>query len=343
MTGAAGGSSLLFIVGTDQPDKLTIKGRKFQLAGSTDIDKLLGRGEPHHRLQMTPNYFRQQRRPELDGYRCILNLITEPEQNTKVLENLRKLLRGVRGKVVNRPEAVLRSTRDQVARRLDGIAGLHVPRTVRFAAAKPDLAMRAIERAGLTFPIILREAGTHTGKIAGCFDAPDSLKAAIEGQGDRIATEYVDFSSEDGLYRKYRAFFIGPRIIFRHMLVSDHWNVHAKDRRRFMAEHPALVAEEEQMFADPEKAFAPAVADVLRAVRDRMTLDFFGMDFGIARDGRIVLFEANATMNFFPFLPDPMFAYVQRCGPPAEGAFRQLLELPPRRGAFVAVSEQEPA
>ena len=187
-------SSLLFVVGSDQPDRLAVQGGKFRVAGSTDIYKLLGRQEPYHRLQMTPNYFRQARRPELDGYRCILNLITEAERNDKVLENLRKLVRGLPARVINRPEAVLRSTRDQVARRLSGIDGLHVPRAIRLRAGKPDIAMRAVEKAGLTYPIILREAGTHTGRIVGCFGTADELRLGLEGEGDRIATEFVDFA-----------------------------------------------------------------------------------------------------------------------------------------------------
>ena len=336
-------SSLLFVVGSDQADRMAIKGDKFHVAGSTDIYKLLGRQEPYHRLRMTPNYFRQGRRPELEGYRCILNLITEAEQNDKVLENLRKLVRGLPAKVINRPEAVLRTTRDQVARRLSGIEGLHVPRAVRLRAGKPDIAMRAVEKAGMAYPIILREAGTHTGRIVGCFETTDDLRVGLEGQGDRIATQFADFRSADGIYRKYRVFFIGPHIIFRHMLASDQWNVHAKDRKRFMANRLPLIEEEKAMFADPERAFSPEVLRILQAVRDRMALDFFGMDFGIMADGRVVLFEANATMNFFPFLPDPEFAYVQRCGPPAEAAFRELLGLPQRRDAYAAEAGRQPA
>ena len=328
-------ASLLFVVGSDHPDKLSISGNRFHVAGSTDIYKLLGKQEPFHRLQITPNYFRQGRQAELGGYRCILNLITEAEHNTKVLENLKKLVRGVPAKIINRPEAVLRSTRDQIARQLPGIAGLHVPRAIRLRAAKPDVSMRAVEKAGLTYPVILRQAGTHTGRIVGCFDTAEELRSGLAGGGDHIATEFVDFASADGFYRKYRVFFIGPRIILRHMLASDHWNIHARDRRRFMLGQPPLIEEEKAHFADPENAFPAAIAAVLRQVRDRIALDFFGMDFGIERDGRVVLFEANATMNFFPFLPEPELAHVLRCGPPAEAAFRDLLGLPqlsPHRG-----------
>jgi hypothetical protein len=67
------------------------------------------------------------------------------------------------------------------------------------------------------------------------------------------------------------------------------------------------------------------VIKTLEAVLDRMQLDYFGMDFGIARDGRIVLFEANATMNFFPFLADPRFEYLKRCLRPAQQAFHLML------------------
>ena len=49
------------------------------------------------------------------------------------------------------------------------------------------------------------------------------------------------------------------------------------------------------------------------------------MDFAILPDGRAVLFEANATMNFFPLLSDPRFAYLQRCVAPAQRAFLALV------------------
>jgi hypothetical protein len=59
-----------------------------------------------------------------------------------------------------------------------------------------------------------------------------------------------------------------------------------------------------------------------------MPLDFFGMDFGVTKDGYLVLFEANATMSFFPLSPDPRFAYLKHCLEPAATALRELLGLP---------------
>ena len=325
----AGNAEILFIVGADREGQVRMQDGKVRLAGATDLHLMLPRSVPRHRLNVTPQLLRQRRRPELIQYRYILNMITEPEHNDKVLETLRKLLRETSGKVINRPEAVLRSTRDQVAKRLGGIQGLHVPKAMRLPASKPHLARQAIEQKGLHFPMILRRAGMHTGQTMTLVDDAASLPDDIEGEGDLIATEFVDFKSADGLYRKYRAFFIGPHVIFRHMLVSDHWNVHARDRRRFMAERQELLDEEARLFEVTSGAFPPAVAKVLQVVRSQIDLDYFGMDFAIMPDERVVLFEANATMNFFPFLTDPKFEYVRRCIKPAQRAFLELLGLVP--------------
>ncbi|MDP9422102.1 MAG: hypothetical protein M3Q19_04580 [Pseudomonadota bacterium] len=317
-------ASILFVIGSDQLAGTTADGRP-QYAGCSDLHRMFDKREPVHVLKLDKHALRQRKRPELHPYRVILNLITDPDQNPKTLENLTKLLREYSGQVINPPHAVMRSTRDRGAKLLEGTPGLVVPKTIRVRNAKPDLVAGAIERANMRFPLIVRLAGTHTGIIVGLFDKIDDVRAAITQPGEHIVTEFVDFRSDDGLYRKYRAFFIGDRVIFRHMLVSDAWNVHASDRMRFMAERPELLAEEQAMFEKGEGAFPAQAMATLEAIRIRMPLDYFGMDFGILPDGRVVLFEANATMNFFPFLPDPRFAYVRACLKPAIQAFHELL------------------
>lgn len=318
---------LLLIVGGDDPDRLVSVDGKIRATGTTDLWRL-AEPEPHHRLHVTRNFFRQGRLPDLDGYKMLLNMVTEPEENGRTLDNMRKVLRNVPGKVINRPEAVLRSTRELVARRLMGIPGLIVPPTARIAPGKSGMAANILSKAGLQPPLILREAGTHGGRIVGVFKTVEAAIAALDSSRDHLATQFVDFCSRDGLYRKYRVFFLGEQLILRHMLVSDDWNVHAKDRTRFMAERPDLVAEERALF-ETENPFPPEVREVLEAVKARMPLDFFGMDFGITVDGRVVLFEANATMSFFPFAADEQFEYLKRSIGPAQIAFRELLGLGP--------------
>ena len=55
-------------------------------------------------------------------------------------------------------------------------------------------------------------------------------------------------------------------------------------------------AEDERFLADPVAAIgAPAWAALTR-IRDALGLEYAGIDFGIDHSGRVVVFEANATM-----------------------------------------------
>ncbi len=321
---------LLAVIGSDRQPEATAAGR-VRLGGISDLHKLLGDDAPCEQLNLSRQLAASRQllkhgAPDFSKYRCVINLVTDPDQHPRTLDTLRKLLRGYRGRVINRPEAVMRTTRDQVARRLTGIPGLHVPRTVRLRNSKSGLA--AVEKAGIAFPAILRRAGTHGGDIVGVVANMDAMRASLNEPGDYVLTEFVDFRGADGLYRKYRFFLFGRRPVLRHMIATDRWDIHARERARFMAERPDLLAEEARLFEHAEGMLPAVVHQVLGAVAERMELDCFGMDCAIAADGRMVLFEANATMNFFPFMPDPRFAYVERCLAPSQVAFRALVNQP---------------
>lgn len=314
---------LLVLLGSDRDAAANKKGG-FRFGGNSDVFKLIPETLRFDQMNLSKQFLKSGR-PDFLRYDCVLNLITDPDQHPRSLETLRKLLRGSTARVINRPEAIARTTRDQVAKRLAGIDGLHVPKVVRLRNPKPGAASAAVHSAGLAFPLIVRLAGTHTGKIVAVVEGPEQLDSACAGAGDFIMTEFVDFQSEDGLYRKYRLWSFGGQTIFRHMVVSDTWNVHVKDRLRFMADRPNLVAEERRLLERPEGAFPPAVHAAFDAVKDRMGLDFFGMDFGITRAGNMVLFEANATMSFFPLEHPPVFDYLAKIRAPAKAAFYRML------------------
>ena len=343
----AGALKVGFLNGSDRHDRVVLS-RAGETAtthnvGSTDVARLLPPELERISFHITRSYFRQSVRHNIEDYDCLINLVTDPDQNPKVLENIAKLLRGFGGRVINRPDAVLRSTREQVAQRLAGIPGLHVPGSIRLKTTKPHIVRTAIEKAGLRFPVIARLAGTHTGNILGRFDSLEEMQGALREGEEHNVTEFVDFRSSDGLYRKYRIFFFGPRLVLRHMIVSDEWNVHARDRLRFMKPRPELREEEARLLASASRGLPEESARTLETVRQRIGLDFFGLDFTIARGGKLVLFEANATMNFFPFLAEPEFAYVTRCLKPARLAFAELVGLPPALSRGPASPEMEAA
>jgi hypothetical protein len=63
-----------------------------------------------------------------------------------------------------------------------------------------------------------------------------------------------------------------------------------------MANHAWMKSEEERFLNDMGGVFDTAHQDALSAMTKATGLDYGGIDCGICRDGRIVVFEANASM-----------------------------------------------
>ena len=322
----AGEPKIAYLVGGDDHTGIVRDSSRIDVVGSTDIYQLRVRGPSDFaRLHVTKGYFRQPQRYTLDTYDVLLNLVTDPDQNPRVLENLTKMLKGYRGRVINPPDLVLRTTRDRIAKAFQGLPNVIAPRTIRLKGNRPLAVRQQLEGAGIRFPAILRLTGTHTGRVLGLVDSVDQLIPLLVEGKEHFLTEFVDFWDADGLFRKNRFFFIGGEIIFRHRLISDAWNVHAADRNRFMSPRPDLIEEERELIARGISGLPESVRAGLNAIRGAVGLDYFGLDCAISAKGEIILFESNATMNFLPFVDDPKFNYVKACLRPAQEAFHKML------------------
>lgn len=55
--------------------------------------------------------------------------------------------------------------------------------------------------------------------------------------------------------------------------------------------------EEEEFLSDPATVFDPAHFRVLREIRRRIGLDYFGIDCGLDRSGKLIVFDVNASMQ----------------------------------------------
>jgi hypothetical protein len=305
------------------------------LLGNNDLNLLIG--DPRVPLvQLSADIFKRPSLPVVTSYPCLINQISDADRNPRMLEHLDRMLSGFEGKIVNRPSDVLKTSRDLMATRLAGTPGLRVPKVARVRA--PGDVENRIEEAGLAFPIILRRAGTHGGQIVGLFDTMDDLRHAAPANEDLFATEFADYRGGDGWYRKFRVSVLGRVLILRHMIVSDGWNVHGRDRRRSMLSRPELREEERSLLERPRRAFPSSVLDTLAALRKRIPLDYFGVDFGIDADGAAVLFEANATMDFISPITDPEFAYTHRVLPLLR---RAALDMIPELARETAVTPVE--
>ncbi len=326
-------AQILIVVGGDQIYKSSKPGH-LKFVGISDVDGLLPETVRTRRLTLGMDLelllmtLRQKSGGgDLSAFDCVLNLVSEPDRSPNTLEALGLLLRGYRGRVINRPEAVLRTSREEVAKTLAGIPGLLVPRVHRFRGGEPDAALEAVTAAGLVFPFIVRQTATHRGRTMVLVEDKDQFRSAVSEEHEYFAIEFVDYRSADGLYRKYRVWSFGGRQVFRHLAVTEHWIVHVTPGNELMIDRPDLLEEEMRLMERPEGAFPDQVHAVVAEIGERLGLECFGVDFGFHSDGRMVLFEANAAMSYFPMVPHPRFEFRRALLAPAQEAFAAMLGL----------------
>ena len=324
---------VLTVIGGDRIYKSSTPGRG-RIIGLSDVDGLIPEAVATKRLDLSLDLEpllmmlkQQSGGGNLAAFDCVLNLVSEPDRSPKTLEALGLLLRGYHGRVINRPEAVLRTTRDQVADALTGIPGLLVPRVLRVRGGEPDAAFAAVSGAGLVFPLIVRRTATHRGRTMVVVEDEAEFRSAVAEEREYFAIEFVDYRAADGLFRKYRMWSFGGRQVFRHLAIDSHWNIHIAEGNASMIDRPDLIEEEVRLMQRRGGAFPDQVHAIVAAIGERLGLDCFGVDFGFHPDGRMALFEANAAMTFFPLVAHPRFEHRGRLLAPAQEAFMAMLGL----------------
>ena len=164
--------------------------------------------------------------------------------------------------------------------------------------------MRATQAVGFRWPGILRQVGEHGGTSLQIVRNAQETATRRNPREYHYLTEFANFRSRDGLYRKIRFFIIGGEILLRSMVTGKRWNLHRRDR----SDIPPGVdpAAEEKRACDyfAEGRFSRIEASLLE-LASKLKLDYFGVDCALLSNERILLFEANPTMTFGGSIADP--------------------------------------
>jgi hypothetical protein len=175
-----------------------------------------------------------------------------------------------------------------------------------------------------SFPMLARPAGTHGGDDFEKIASLDGL-AGFLGQrpdSDHYAIEYIDYLSADGHFRKYRFIFVGKAILPYHLAIGRDWKLHHDNTD--MADHPWMQQEEAAFLDAPQAVFSRDNYAALQTIRERIGLDYFGIDCGLDRDGNLVVFEVNASMLVHDDNPD--FPYKAPAVHAIKRAFDMMLQ-----------------
>jgi len=230
-------------------------------------------------------------------YHVLFNAIADADRNGPSLERAAAFAAGSAAAIVNAPAAVLRTGREEMMRRMRGIDGVRAPRTKRIARA--ELTATALQERGFAFPLLLRSPGYHAGDHFAAVERAEDLAArAAELPGDELlAIEYLDARGRDGDVRKYRVVAVDGTLFPVHLAIAPQWKVHYFSAA--MAERPDHRAEEAAFLTNPSAVIGERGLRALRAICATTGLDYAGVDFGLAADGTILVFEANATMAVY--------------------------------------------
>jgi hypothetical protein len=122
----------------------------------------------------------------------------------------------------------------------------------------------------------------------------------------------VDYSSQDGLFRKYRIAFIGGKPYACHMAIAERWDIWYLNAGMAFSAEKRL--EEERFMRDFDHDFARRHKNALAAVAKRVGLDYFTIDCAENNNGELLIFEADNTAvvhnmdspEVFPYKPPQM-------------------------------------
>ncbi len=233
----------------------------------------------------------------------VVNAIGDADLCEAALARAEEILAHTAAPVINRPARVKLTGRASNARRLAAIPGVIAP---RIDELRPGEISAADD---LSFPLLLRRPGFHTGEHFVYVENRGGLAEALAGLAGEtlLMISYLDARGADGMSRKYRVMFVDGVAYPLHLAMSADWKVHYFSSA--MAHSAAFREEERRFLANMPAVLGEAAMTALMTLCRTLDLEYAGVDFALAPDGSVLLFEANASMVVFPPGPDPMWDY----------------------------------
>ena len=216
--------------------------------------------------------------------------------------------------LLNPPQLVGHLDRDKLHGLLTGIDGLEIPQTTGVSReqllqlSQSALALSDVA-SDLAFPIIARPRGSHAGKGLAKLDDIDAIARYLGEHAEDLffLSRFVDYRSDDGLFRKYRIVLIDGQPYACHLAIADRWNIWYLNAG--MAQSAGKRGEEEAFMQAFDVGFAQRHRAALSGLSKRIGLDYFTIDCAETREGSLLIFEADNTAIVHDMDPPDVFPY----------------------------------
>lgn len=202
-------------------------------------------------------------------------------------------------KIINHPQYILKTSRDEISQSLANIENLIVPKTIKLIAGSKEVFIDQLRKEfSDKNDILLRKVATHRGDSlfrVNLLSPNLNTELDLISFNDQLyyATQFYDFRSKDSLYRKIRIVMIDGNPYIRHQIISDGWNIHSSSRK-YMLDNEILKKEEELFMQNSLENLRPILDEIYKKVN----LDIFGIDCALIENNKLLIFEVNASMEF---------------------------------------------
>jgi glutathione synthase/RimK-type ligase-like ATP-grasp enzyme len=237
---------------------------------------------------------------ELPPHDVVFVAACASDETAAVLAQIESQSSATACRVLNRAEHVAKTTRDAAYALLGATPGISMARTVRLSRERVSEAASGTfdlsDVLGTHYPFIIRPRGSHAGQgLAKVSDIQDLTRYLAESDaGEYYMAPFIDYSSADGLFRKYRIVIIDGQPFVCHMGISKDWMVHYPYAE--MLAHADRREEEAQLMATFDADFAARHRDALRSISELTGLDYVGFDCAETADGDLLIFEIATGM-----------------------------------------------
>lgn len=253
--------------------------------------------------------------PPLSEHDLLYVAIGQSARNNPLLQRLQDWLQDWSRPVLNAPARIAATTRDGTHALLHGAPNLIIPAIGR--VDRPLLEKIGNEAitlasvfANMPFPVTVRPVDSQAGQGLARIDSPADIPPylAKNPAGEFYLTRFVDYSGPDSLFRKYRIVLIDGKPFAGHMAISYHWIIHYLNAGMY---ENADKRREEAEFMDRFDDFASRHMDALRAIAERIGLDYLVIDCAETRDGDLLVFEVDPGAIIHDMDPPELFPYKQ--------------------------------
>jgi glutathione synthase/RimK-type ligase-like ATP-grasp enzyme len=266
----------------------------------------------------------------LPEYDLLFVAVAESNDNRPILEYLQQRLASWPRPYLNAPCEILKVERDRACALLGPIPGISMPPTQRadretlFQLGRGEIQLNMLLPAA-EFPMIVRPLDSHAGRGLIKAESAAELLAYLEERSDSefYISQFIDYSSTDNLFRKYRVVMMRGVPFLCHMGISNHWMVHYPYEE--MIANPARREEEGLAMANFDQAFARRHQAALAAVSEQIQLEYIGLDCAETKNGDLLIFEVASAMLVHAMDNPDLFPYKGAQMRKVSSAFQAML------------------